>query len=64
MTDIRTLVDLQDKVLRRTANIQKLTEVEQINLKTQWTDLLQNLLDYGNKHYLNFSLARDGSRGR
>ena len=55
MTDIRTLVDLQDKVLRRTANIQKLTEVEQINLKTQRTDLLQNLLDYGNKH---------GSRGR
>jgi anti-sigma regulatory factor (Ser/Thr protein kinase) len=52
MTDNGTLADLQNKVLRRAANIQKLTEVEQINLENEWTEFLKNVVDYGNKHYL------------
>jgi hypothetical protein len=52
MNDNRTLADLQKKVLRRAANIQKLTEVEQVNLENEWTEFLKNLVDYGNKHYL------------
>jgi hypothetical protein len=51
-TDNGTLTDLQNKVLCRAANIQKLTEVEQINLKNEWTEFLKNLADYGNKSYL------------
>jgi MoxR-like ATPase len=57
MTDNETLADLQNKVLRRADNIQKLTEVGQINLENEWTEFIKNLVDYGNKHYLsNFSL--------
>jgi hypothetical protein len=48
--------DLQNKVLRRADSIQKLTEVGQINLENEWTEFIKNLVDYGNKHYLNFSL--------
>ena len=33
------------------------TGIEQLNLETQWTDHIQRLIDYGNKHYLrNFYL--------
>jgi hypothetical protein len=57
MIDNETLADLQNKVLRMAANIQKLSEVEQINLENEWTELLKNLVDYRNKSYLrNFSL--------
>jgi anti-sigma regulatory factor (Ser/Thr protein kinase) len=52
MTDNETLADLQYKILRRAATIQKLTEVEQINLENKCTELVKNLVDYGNKHYL------------
>ena len=52
MIDSETLADLQNKILRSAAKIQKLTEVEQINLENEWTELLKNLVDYGNKHYL------------
>jgi hypothetical protein len=56
-TDNETLADLQNKILRRVTNIQKLTEIEQINLENEWTEYMKNLADYGNKHYLrNFSL--------
>jgi hypothetical protein len=49
--------DLLNNVLRKAANIQKLTEVEQINLENEWTEFVKNLVGYGNKHYLrNFSL--------
>ena len=44
--------DLQNSVLGRAAKIQKLTEVEQINLENEWTELLKNVVEYGNKHYL------------
>jgi len=49
-----TLADLQNSVLGRAARIQKLTEVEQINLESEWTEFLKNLVDYGNTHYLSF----------
>ena len=52
MTENENLTELQNKILRRAAKIQKLTEVEQINLENEWTELLKNLVDYGNKHYL------------
>jgi hypothetical protein len=58
MTDNETLADLQKKVLQRPAKIQKLTEVEQINLENEWTEFLKNLVEFGNKHYLrNYSLG-------
>jgi hypothetical protein len=50
--ELMALADLQNKVLQRADNIQKLTEVGQINLN-EWTEFL---VDYGNKDYLNFSL--------
>jgi hypothetical protein len=57
LNDNETLADLQKKVLCRDTKIQKLTEVEQINLENESTEFLKNLVDYGNKHYLrNFSL--------
>ena len=43
--DNEMLAGLRNKVLHKAATIQKLTEVEFLN----------NLVDYGNKHYLNFS---------
>jgi hypothetical protein len=52
MTDNKNLADLRNKVLRRATKIQKLTEVEQINLENEWTEFLKNLVDYGNTHYL------------
>jgi len=52
MIDNETLAGLQNKVLCRAAKIQKLTEVEQINLENEWTEFLKNLVDYGNKHFL------------
>jgi anti-sigma regulatory factor (Ser/Thr protein kinase) len=52
MADNETLTDLEYKILRRAAKIQKLTEIEQINLEIEWTEFLKNLVDYGNKHYL------------
>ena len=57
MTDNENLAELRNKVLLRAAKIQKLTEVEQINLENECTEFLKNLVDYSNKHYLrNFSL--------
>jgi hypothetical protein len=54
------LADLRNNVLLRAANIQKLTEVEQINLENDWTEFVKNIVDYGNKDYLrNFSLCLD-----
>jgi hypothetical protein len=52
MIDNETLADLQNNVLCRATKIQKLTEVEQINLENEWTEFLKNLIDYGNNHYL------------
>jgi anti-sigma regulatory factor (Ser/Thr protein kinase) len=46
--DNETLVGLQ----KRAAKVQKLTEVEQINLENKCTELVKNQVDYGNKHYL------------
>jgi hypothetical protein len=58
MTIDEILSDLENKVFCRAATIRKLTEVEQINLETQWIAFIQNLLDFGNKRYLrNYSLA-------
>ena len=51
MNDNRSLAYLQNSVLYRAANIQKLTEVEQINFVDERTEFL-NLVDYGNEHYL------------
>jgi hypothetical protein len=50
--------NLRDKSFHKTAtDIRKRTEVQQLNLETQWTDYIQNQVDFGNKHYLrNFSL--------
>lgn len=52
------LSDLENNVFDKAATaIRKLTEVEQLNLETLWTDFIQNQVDFGNKHYLrNFSL--------
>jgi hypothetical protein len=52
------LSDLENNVFHKAATaIRKLTEVEQLNLETSWTDYIQNQVDFGNKHYLrNFSL--------
>lgn len=47
-----TLADLQHSVLGRAAKIQKLTEVEQINLDSEWTEFIKNLVEFGNKNYL------------
>jgi hypothetical protein len=52
MTNSGTLADLQNKVLRRATNIQKSTDLEQINLENECTEFLKNLVDYDNKHYL------------
>ena len=52
MTYNETLADLQNNILHKAAKNQKLTEIEQINLESEWTELLKNLVDYGNKHYL------------
>jgi hypothetical protein len=52
MTDNETLADLRNKILCRAAKIQKLTEIEQINLECDWTEFIKNLVDYGNTHYL------------
>ena len=46
------MADLQNKILCRADKIQKLTEIEQINLENDWTEFLKYLLDYGNRHYL------------
>jgi hypothetical protein len=44
--------NLRDKSFHKTAtDIRKRTEVEQLNLETHWTDFLQSLVDFGNKHY-------------
>jgi hypothetical protein len=58
MTTDEILSDLENKVFHKAATaIRKLTEVEQLNLETWWTDFIQNQVDFGNKHYLrNFSL--------
>ena len=59
MIDNETLANPHNKILHRAAKIQKLTEVEQINLENEWTEFLKNSVNYGNKHYLrNFSLRR------
>jgi hypothetical protein len=55
---LMTLADLQNKVLRRADNIQKLTELEQINLENECTEFLKNLVDYVNKHYLRSYVLR------
>jgi hypothetical protein len=52
MADNETLTDLQYKILCRAATIQKLTEVEQINLENEWTELLITLVQFGNRSYL------------
>ena len=58
MTYNEALADLQNNILHKAAKIRKLPEVEQINLENEWTELLKDLVDYGNKHYLrNFSLS-------
>ena len=51
-TDNENLVDLQNKILRRAARIQKLTELEQINLENEWTEFLNTLVQFGNRSYL------------
>jgi hypothetical protein len=58
MTDSEILSNLGNKRLHKAATaIRKLTEVEQLNLETWWTDFIQNQVDFGNKHFLkNFSL--------
>ena len=52
MTDNETLADLQNKILRRAAKIEKLTEVVQINLESEWTEFIKNIVEFGNKNYL------------
>jgi hypothetical protein len=58
MTTDEISADLGNKSFHKAATaIRKLTEVEQLNLETRWTDHIQNQVDFGNKHYLrNFSL--------
>ena len=58
MTTNEILSNLEDKSFHKAATaIRKLTEVEQLNLETRWTDFIQNQVDFGNKLYLrNFSL--------
>jgi hypothetical protein len=51
--DNETLADLQNKILRRAAaRIQKLTELEQINLEIEWIEFLNTLVQFGNRSYL------------
>ena len=52
MTNNEIMADLQNKILRRATKIQKLTEVEQINLENECTEFLKNLVGYVNTHYL------------
>jgi hypothetical protein len=52
MTNNEIMADLQNKILRRATKIQKLTEVEQINLENECTEFLKNLVDHVNTHYL------------
>jgi hypothetical protein len=54
MTDNGTLASLENKVFRRAATIRKLTATEQLNMENDWTEYLQNLVNFGNKHYLEF----------
>jgi hypothetical protein len=57
LNDNETLADLQKKVLCRDTKIQKLTEVEQINLENEWTEFLITLVQFGNRSYLrNYAL--------
>lgn len=52
-TDNEILADLKNKSFYKIAdNIKKLTAIEQFNLDKQWTDYLQGLVDFGNKHLL------------
>lgn len=56
MTIDEILSDLQNKVFRMAATSIR-NGVQQLNLENWWTDRVQKLIDYGNKHYLrNFSL--------
>jgi integrase len=58
--DNETLADLQNKILRRAAKIEKLTEVVQINLESEWTEFIKNIVEFGNKNYLkSYSLRLD-----
>jgi hypothetical protein len=53
MTDSEILPNLGNKSFHKTATaIRKQIEVQQLILETQWTDFLQRLVDFGNKHYL------------
>jgi hypothetical protein len=51
-TDNETLAYQQTKVLCRATNIQKLTEVEQVNVENEWTEFLNTLVQFGNRSYL------------
>jgi hypothetical protein len=51
MTSDEILDNIKNKSFSKIAvNIKKLTAVEQFILNGQWTDYLQSLVDYGNKH--------------
>jgi hypothetical protein len=53
MTPEEIIADLKNKSFCKiAANIKKLTTIEQFNLDKQWTDYLQDLVDYGNKYLL------------
>ena len=58
--DMNKTVYLTDKLSGFTLGRKKSNNAEQICLETGWTDLLQQLVDLGNRNYLkNFSLKLD-----
>ena len=66
MTTNEILSDLGNKSFHKAAiAIRKQIEVQQLILETQWTDFLQSLVDFGNKHYLKnfqYSLVMEENR--
>jgi len=53
MTTNEILSDLENKGFSEIVNkIKKLIATDQLNLELGWTDLLQDLVNYGNNHLL------------
>jgi hypothetical protein len=52
-TDNGILADLKNKSFYKIAeNIKKLTAIEQFRINEEWTDYLQDRVDFGNKYLL------------
>jgi hypothetical protein len=57
MTTNKGIVERRNKGFDSAVSLHQLSAVEQIIIEVEWTDYLQSLLDFANKHYFrNFSL--------